>query len=512
MIKTSKKYDAFMIMGLFLLFIFCMAFQDVHFDTDIMQHYKIGEFIMSNHSLPSGDIYSWQSGLSAMYHEQLYDSYLYILLSKLGTFGCKLSIVIPHMILMFLFWYENRNNIKNNQLFVAYTFTVYAYCKSSNCGRPMEYSILIFLLVIHVLNRWPACKKKYILLAICSVFISNFHGGALVSLLIPCVIFLISDLLTMFIKKNYEKDVLLENIKCFAIISISSFINPYGPYIQKYFISSFIPNNANEHIQEWSQPDIAVIYAVIIIGVSLCIGCCEEFKTINQYAQRNIMLLCAFVCQSVTVMRMMYYACILLIFIAYPYVEKVVLNFIKLPEFNSETSLKKVKISARMFLLASVAIIALQFNFFITNNKPYIEAARENSKDLAEITDYIKENDLNGSHIFNFYNDGGFLILNDVKTFIDPRCDPYMDWFSKGNTTLQDYMDLYYKDKYNTKKKQKDFIKKYDIQYVILQKSSLVDTVEKEALSNAGAKELCSNDKYQLYSTDTTKHINNNVG
>ena len=71
-----------------------------------------------------------------------------------------------------------------------------------------------------------------------------------------------------------------------------------------------------------------------------------------------------------------------------------------------------------------------------------------------EATTWIKENlDLNNIKLFNDYNYGSYLMMNDIPVFIDSRCDLYtpefngeFDWktkkFNGGRDIFKDYMDI----------------------------------------------------------------------
>ena len=91
-----------------------------------------------------------------------------------------------------------------------------------------------------------------------------------------------------------------------------------------------------------------------------------------------------------------------------------------------------------------------------------------NSSYPIEATKYIKENIGNDKKIFNMYNWGSYLMLNDVKVFIDSRADLYTkeynnvdvaDDYAKITKCLDDYDPI---------------LEKYDIEYLLLDKECSV--------------------------------------
>ena len=79
-------------------------------DTDVMWHYKTGEYIVLNKGIPPGDVFSWHTGLNWMCHEWLYDVGLYLLYSNFGIAAARfLLIAVFAAPILISYFYNNKN-------------------------------------------------------------------------------------------------------------------------------------------------------------------------------------------------------------------------------------------------------------------------------------------------------------------------------------------------------------------------------------------------------------------
>lgn len=91
-----------------------------------------------------------------------------------------------------------------------------------------------------------------------SVLNTNIHGGSIVMLFMIPILFSVADAARFIIKKeNVSRDI-IENAESLGVIIAGTMLNPYGPHIWKYFLSSFQTSSISSHIQEWMQPELTM--------------------------------------------------------------------------------------------------------------------------------------------------------------------------------------------------------------------------------------------------------------
>ena len=84
-----------------------------------------------------------------------------------------------------------------------------------------------------------------------------------------------------------------------------------------------------------------------------------------------------------------------------------------------------------------------------------------------DAVNYIKENlDYKNINLFNTYNNGSYIMFNDIPVLIDSRCDLYLNEFNKGIEVFNDVLDI----KVSTYKK---VFKKYKIEYILMDNDSI---------------------------------------
>ena len=111
-----------------------------------------------------------------------------------------------------------------------------------------------------------------------------------------------------------------------------------------------------------------------------------------------------------------------------------------------------------IIIISIILIVILILSIYINKDKEFV-----NHKTYpVEAVNFIKENlDYKNIRIFNEYNYGSYLLLNDIKVFIDSRADLYTKEFNKKDDILKDYMTSNYPT----------IFEKYKITHVIASKN-----------------------------------------
>lgn len=440
----NNKQDTWII-GFILCLAVGLTMISFYIDTDIMWHFKTGEYIWQHKAIPKGDVFSWHKNLNWMCHEWLYDIFLYLIYNGLGLSGMKILLGIAFISAMGIAYWYNRNKIYYPILYILFTtYTMYVLFirQSSDCARPSEFSILIFMVLAVIITEER--KGMYWISGLLSVLYANIHGGSIMQIILLPALCIFADLISCFIKGNIE----VKKIKCYLILMIIMFIasciNPYGITVYKYTTDNFLSAKyINSHIQEWSYTILTILKVIPCVGLCICIGASKKFKEVEQVTFRKTIIIAAFLCQGLTVRRMMFPATCILMMFGYEFLEeymKIILEHwhekFDLKSAFTESTKRFVNICGTIALLVCMGVGIIYFSN-AGHYTSYKDAANEKYQDMVEGIQYMKDNNITGK-IMNRYNYGGLFILNDMKTFVDPRCDPFMEAFSNV-TVMTDY-------------------------------------------------------------------------
>lgn len=460
-------------------------------DTDVMWHYKAGEYIVKNMRIPNKDIFSWQLNLDWMAHEWLYEVFLYSIYSKLGInaarFGLPIFVATPPLIAYFY----NKKKIDNQYIFIAFIIAMIVRSSSSMCIRPSEISIIFFIWSCILV--WSDNKYRYIYFFICCMLSVNFHGGSIASLVILPLLCLVSDFLVDYWKDN-NKDIIVGlkgNLCMFASGFLGSLINPYGIYIYKYAYQTF--GYAAKHINEWKSLSFDVFSAILLVVVLLAMGRSHMLEKLDKRDIRKYIIACAFIVKGMDTGRIYYNATVVMMLIAYPCVEELL-------GCTYKQLLESKKLPWFVVVLTGCTCIVTFASLYIPklfDNKGYIEYVNEQDKPAAGVA-YIKNNELANKKIFNQYNISGFLIVNDVKVFIDARTDPYMKFFS-NNDSLKDYFEMVDAKDKTLDEAWGELNQKYGFEYAFFHKETLIDRELIAALKNHNYELLFEDDSSAFF-------------
>ena len=135
-----------------------------------------------------------------------------------------------------------------------------------------------------------------------------------------------------------------------------------------------------------------------------------------------------------------------------------------------------------IILISIILISLLCISIYINKDKEFVNHKVYPIK----ATEYIKENiDYKNIRIFNEYNYGSYLLLNDIKVFIDSRADLYTKEFNKKEDILKEYMSSNYQNIFD----------KYEITHVIASKNDILYNYTK----NMNYKIIYEDDYFVIY-------------
>lgn len=400
------------------------------YDTDVMWHYKLGQYIVNHGRLPTKAILTFQHNLPQMCHEWLYDVYAYLALKYLNI---MVLILLPVALAVYLIVkYNKLNNILAICL-VAVTLMI------PNYGRPGDYSTVILMWAI---MRARDNKSLFLL----TVLLANIHGGVLIEMFLV----ILADLFAkLFNRKISKKD--FYNI---PQVMLGSLINPYGWKIWQYmYLMMTVDKDASARsmINEWRPGTLDILFAFIFLIIMICIV--KEFNVLA------ITYTSMFFIGFTMYLRYEYQLFLIACLVGAGSINKV---------FNDYSSDEKVGIK-KLPLLALFGTVGLIFALIYTNPfKPYETAiytsdtngtTKSDGKQVLKAINYIKKHHL--TNVYVPYDYTPYLIMKDVPVFVDPRCDPYMKAFG-GNESLKDTVTMENKNDF------KKLIRKYNLKYAFV--------------------------------------------
>jgi hypothetical protein len=243
------------------------------------------------------------------------------------------------------------------------------------------------------------------------------------------------------------------------IISIPLLIlNPYGlngiTYMFKTLSNSFINANIQE-FQPFSVTGCIGMYMLIYFSIHIFSLILSERKI----KTHEFLFFCGTIFMSLLSIRhFIFYVITMVVLI--PHIESVLIrikNWLYKGLINKGPKVMTITIYCIMFFV----IMSFMANKLVDMGYSFVP------KDQYPIdaVEYIKENIGYDKVIFNEYTWGSYMMLNNVKVFIDSRCDLYTEEYNKGVTVAEDYIKTM-----KCKMNYEDTVSKYNIQYFLISK------------------------------------------
>lgn len=492
--EISKNKKRFVIFFMIWICILAIGLVRKELQNDTFYTIKIGELILDN-GIDMMDHFSFHENMAYTYPHWLYDVFIY-LVYKVGDFvGLYISSIVLFMIMLLLVFKTNKKITDNNCSVSAFATFICALSVSGFAtARAQLASFLIFVLQIYFIESFlKSGKKKYLGgLLLLSLILCNIHvavwpffyilflpylGEYLISLITSKIKLKKENKFIKFLKNKFvlEKN---SNIKYLFFTMIASLltglITPIGDTPYTYLIKTMM-GNSQSYIEEhqmlsWANSP----FTIIIAGETLLLSLISKVKL------RDFFMICGLVFMSVMATRHLS----LLALVGTICFARLFSMFLENFTFNFDDKLlyffNKRMVAISSFVIVGIASFLL-FNFqnkreFINDELYPVDAVK-----------YMKKNiDIDKMKIFNEYNFGSYLLLNDIPVFIDSRADLYTKQFSGFEYDVFDdyhYINSNYPEKF-------DF---YGITHVLLYKE---DNVLYSAIKNNKNYTILYEDEY----------------
>ena len=439
----------FIIISAIIIVVFCIALAPVVFQNDTFYTIKIGELILNN-GIDMIDHFSIHN-LPYTYPHWLYDVIIYLIYSLGGYTALYISNIICFITIIALIFYYNYQN--NHSKFITLAFTILSTLLLSSyvVTRAQLVSYIIFILeYIFITNYLKNGNKKNLIgLFILSLILCNIHVAVWPFYFIIYLPFIAEYI----IAKLFKKDKILFNrieisknnrvkvlVITMLICLIPGFLTPIKDTPFTYLLNT-MKGNSQSYIKEHLPPDLSgkivlSVFSFAIVALSL----------LGKIKLHQIFLVLGLSLMAFTSNR---HLSLYVIFI-FPIMANLTDNVFNKYKIDVDKYTIKYLLTRLGIIITSILLLFILCSSIYS--KRDISFVSEEVYPIDAVK-YIKENlDYKNIRIFNEYNYGSYLILNDIPVFIDSRADLYTKEFNHKEDIFKEYMSSNYPmiiDKYN---------------------------------------------------------------
>ncbi len=420
MFLTTRRLFA----AIFFLALFALTARNVT-DPDFGWHLRTGEYIVTTHSVPEVDSFSFTApGQPRLVHDWLTDAAMY-LLYRIGGEGALILFFSLVGALAFGLLYLR---CEGKPYIAAFVVLLAALAAAPFWGvRPQTLSLLFTSIFLYILDRYRRVGAgRFVLwLVPLTLLWANCHGSYALGLAL-IAIYLAGDLVESWLKWNgnstrQSKDTMhLAGVLLLCLATIA--LNPHGLAFYLYPLQTLNSSAIQTYIQEWQSPDFhALAIQPFALMLVLTLGALAISR--RRVGLVDMLLVAGFAYASLRSARQIS----IWVLVTAPVLSSAIL------EVLNELPLKRTALWARrptrgiqllnVLVLLVIAGAVLLRIWVVIGEQP--RAEREYFPVVA--VQQIQSQRFTGP-IFNQYEWGGYLIWQlypSEKVFIDGRSDLY---------------------------------------------------------------------------------------
>lgn len=458
------------------------------FQNDTLFDISLGDKYI-NDGLKTSDTFSIHENLEYTPQHFMVNIITYLIYNSAGFLGLYIWCIILTCILALLLYTANKLFIKNKLISYLFVFAQLTLLFNFISIRAQMYSYIFFLLELIFIENFLR-KKKYkylILLSILPLFIINFHAGTIYFYFIIIFVYLLNYTKIKTSKIEYNKDYVTNLKYLFIPIIIGfllTFINPFGINQLTYCVKTLNNSFINTYIYEFQPINIRSLIGIFFYIYLLLITASLLYTKKKINLERILLFLGT---TFMTLMTLRHFS--LLIIFTIPcleYIAEMVIN-IKNWSYKGLIEIGKKVLKITSILLYSGIFICFGIIYYFSNN---LSGYLPKSAYPIDSVNYIKSNIGTNSRIFNEYEYGSLLMFNNIKCFIDSRCDLYTKEYNKNCNVADDYMNTI-----NCTENYEEILSKYNIEYLLISKDSAL------------AKNIFNNSKYEKLFEDECSYV-----
>jgi hypothetical protein len=534
--QTKKLIIIFsIVISIFVIGIVCKTFQN-----DTFFNISIGKYILEN-GIDMKEHFCWvDNNLDYGYSHWAFDIIVYLIYSAFDFKGIYISVIIFTIIIALTLFYCLFK--RNNSAIIAFFVTLISLyiIKDAFTARAQIVSFLCFIIEIYCIEKFiETNEKKYaIMIIIQSIIIANFHAATWPLTLVLFLPYIASELMNFIsIKNKYKRKLKSINKKIQKLPKDSQKIEEYNKKIQEcemhisgedgeyanykvirrkdyniknliilliivlftglitpihgtpytYIINSmfgesnFESGSSMDYISEM-QP-IVPAYNLAIVAFSILLIAFLTFVSTKIKTEHGFLVL-GLIIMTITSGRYVYLLVLLGSYVICDLITQALNMLISDDMVQLENILsKKIGIVTLLFL---VSIFSIN-NILKIKNDDFVD---ESLYPVGAVNYILRELDYKNIRIFNSYNNGSYLMLNDIPVFIDSRLDVYCSEFNDTDI-FKDYIKLHTGEVYY-----EDIFQKYDFTHILLKKDEMINIyIQNDSNYNI----LYQDDDYVLY-------------
>lgn len=425
------------------------------FQNDTFWDIKVGEYIV-NHGIPQTDPFSIHTSLRYIPQHWLLDILIYYTYIIAGFTGLRLLLLFWTCLIFFLF-YITCLKVSSNRI-LSLVFSVLALYWLGGFEfitlRAQVFGYAIFIFEIYCIESFFRSGKKIWLfvLPLLSFILINIQMGTWPFYFIIFLPYLANLVRIKLGRLSYEDNPRIKVLILPVIAGIlAGFLNPFGieglVFWYKTLSESVIVNNINEMLSASFKSPLGM--SVFFIMTFTIVIYLLTVRTIKLHHFLMILGTALMALQSVRHISL--FVITSLIFVT-QYVSEL-LNELNIKFNEMFTKPSRLKTAILIFFIIIPAINFIDLSSYV-DEKKYPVAA----------TEFIKEKiDVSDMRLYNQYTFGSYLMLNDIKVFIDSRADLYTSSFNPGVTILEDALEsanvhIYHREIFN----------KYNLNYALV--------------------------------------------
>ncbi len=530
----NKVKLLFNIMAVVLIVIFAISITPVTLQNDTYYTIKIGEYILEN-GITMEDPFSWHENLPYTYPHWAYDVATYLIYSFGGYVGIYITTCILAATLGLVIYFTNTKLTKNNLISFVITIGVLFLIKDYIAARAQLTTFILFILSIFFIEKFLETKGKLYAagLIIIPIIIANIHLAVwpfYFVLFMPYIAeyiianvsmidIFIRDFRIKKLRKKLIKEPLQEksevlknkieklekdnedsrnkkvrvknnayklqiekndNVKWLIIIMLicvfTGLLTPLHGTPYTYLIKTMQGNTTqfiSEHLPLTLINDVPFMI-VILFFLTILMFTDTKIRLSDLFMVAGLLLL-AFKTRRQTSM---------FVLIGSVMLNRLITSMLEKYDRNGCNKFTKLMVTVPGEIITFVIIALISLPFF---NKHIGNEFVDKSAYPVDAAVYIKENiNMEEMKLYNEYNYGSYLLMQDIPVFIDSRADLYAPEFNGSKDIFSDFIDtnnigVYYEEKFE----------EYGITHVILLKNARLNMF------------ISRNDRYEeLYSDD----------
>ena len=469
---------AFNISIIITLFLIAASVTPKTFQNDTFYNIKVGEWIYENGiSDLTKDMHSWHD-LPYTYPHWLYDLGIFVIYNAFGYTGIYVSTMIIYGLIGVCSYLFVKNKSKNSVISAIVSIFIVYMMETYMAARAQSVTFVLFILEVFFIERFLETHKKrnLIPLIIIPLLITNLHCAVFpfyFVLFLPYfaeylltiisdldldrkLLILINKVLVKVCKKEKEEQIKnrIEKIKLdivqikkrraelrenpykirvsrdsamillvitMLLAVFTGFLNPAGTGAYTYLVKTLEGNTTesiNEHLPVYITESQEFLIA-LVVALAVLIFTDTKIRLADLFMAAGLTYLALDSRRQIS----------MFILFCLPIIGKMVAELFR--KYDRD------KLTNWIFRFCTdvfgvVIVLSLAVIVSIKGIKPRIHDEYINDRSYpVEAAEWIKENlDVENMKLYNEYNYGSYLLLNDIPVFIDSRCDLYTPEFN----------------------------------------------------------------------------------